>query len=179
MQVDRVRGSVRLPDGVMLDPGGIGKGLAADIVADELRRAGAAGALVNVGGDLRVCGRAPFSGGWLVGIEDPFDRAKRIAVHRLGDGGVATTTPVHRRWSRPGHPFHHVIDPRTGAPPPTDVASVTVLASHAWQAEVVAKAAALAGASEGVDLIDDLGLSGIVVSVDRRVMLSSRVGAFL
>ena len=44
---------VRLPSGVGFDPGGIGKGLAADLVVAETRAAGAAGACVNLGGDLR------------------------------------------------------------------------------------------------------------------------------
>ena len=53
---------VTLPAGARFDPGGIGKGLAADLVADELRSFGAAGVCVNVGGDLRVAGAAPGAG---------------------------------------------------------------------------------------------------------------------
>ena len=44
---------------VGFDPGGIGKGLAADIITAELMSDGAAGALVSIGGDLRVRGVAP------------------------------------------------------------------------------------------------------------------------
>src|SRR5438552_5965287 len=64
-------GHVRLPPGVAFDPGGVGKGLAADLVAGELVAAGAAGACVNVGGDIRVRGVAPGGGAWRVDIEDP------------------------------------------------------------------------------------------------------------
>ncbi len=56
--IDPIVGAVTLPSGVELDLGGIGKGLAADLVVDELLAAGAAGACVNVGGDLRAR-RAP------------------------------------------------------------------------------------------------------------------------
>ena len=78
-----------------------------------------------------------------------------------------------------GGPGRHVIDPRTGLPALTDVASVTVLAAHGWMAEVVAGAAAVAGLDYGVRLIDDLGLSGVVVSDAGTVHLSARLGAFL
>ena len=57
IEVDDDAGTVRIPDGVGFDPGGIGKGLAADLVAEELVELGAAGVCVNVGGDVRVAGR--------------------------------------------------------------------------------------------------------------------------
>ena len=47
---------VRLLDGVGFDPGGIGKGLAADLVATAAVDLGADGAMVSLGGDLRVAG---------------------------------------------------------------------------------------------------------------------------
>src|SRR5262249_18505013 len=56
------RHAVRLPAGVGFDPGGIGKGLAADMVVEELFARGAHGACVNVGGDVRVRGEAPDGG---------------------------------------------------------------------------------------------------------------------
>ena len=66
--VDQIVGAVRLPRGVHFDPGGIGKGLAADLVAEELMRAGAHGVCVNVGGDLRVEGESPDGGDWVVDL---------------------------------------------------------------------------------------------------------------
>ena len=41
---------------VTLDSGGIGKGLAADLVAESIVAAGAKGALVDLGGDIRAIG---------------------------------------------------------------------------------------------------------------------------
>jgi hypothetical protein len=60
--VDLARSTVTLPLGVGLDPGGIGKGYAADLLVEELLPRGAAGACVNVGGDLRVWFTARASG---------------------------------------------------------------------------------------------------------------------
>ncbi len=53
IEVDPVALLVRLPEGVGFDPGGIGKGLAADIVGEELADR-VDGICVNIGGDLRV-----------------------------------------------------------------------------------------------------------------------------
>ncbi len=55
---------VRLPIGLGFDPGGIGKGLAADLVVDELRHAGAVGVCINLDGDLRVDGTSPTGASW-------------------------------------------------------------------------------------------------------------------
>jgi thiamine biosynthesis lipoprotein len=48
VRVDRTTRRVGLPSGCGFDPGGIGKGLAADLVAFDLRRGGADGGCVNV-----------------------------------------------------------------------------------------------------------------------------------
>ena len=45
--------------------------------------------------------------------------------------------------------MHHLLDPRTGLPGESGVASVTVIAGDAWRAEVLAKAAFLAGPAVG------------------------------
>jgi thiamine biosynthesis lipoprotein len=50
---------VRLPADCGFDAGGIGKGLAADLVAEELMAAGAEGVLMSLGGDLRVDASPP------------------------------------------------------------------------------------------------------------------------
>lgn len=171
--------TVTLPAGTRIDPGGIGKGLAADIVAIELLERGARGAMVNIGGDLRAVGSPPTDDGWIVAVKDPFVPTGTIALPRLDEGAVATTTPDHRRWRTPDGPGRHLIDPRTGSGANTDVASATLLAAQAWMAEAFAKAAALVGFERAVDLIDDAGLSGLVISDSGQLSLSARMGAFL
>ncbi len=137
--------TVTLPLGVTIDPGGIGKGLAADIVVRELRAAGADGAMVNLGGDVRVVGRSPEGIGWTVSVEDPFDESSELTRVHLVDGAVATSSRLLRRWRRNGADVHHLIDPATGGSMDGDVAAVTVVAGEAWWAEIMAKAAFAAG----------------------------------
>src|SRR6185436_20158668 len=90
-------GTVRLPVGTGFDPGGIGKGLAADIVVDELRSDGAAGVCVNLGGDVRIDGASPSGDAWTVAVEHP-DRHGTIARVGVRSGAVATSTTLRRRW---------------------------------------------------------------------------------
>jgi FAD:protein FMN transferase len=165
IELDPLVNSVLLPDGVALDLGGIGKGRAADLLAAKLLDAGAAGACVNLGGDLRVAGEPPSPQGWMVEIDDPFETGDAGSVALL-HGAVATSTRLRRAWSRDGRPLHHLVDPATGAPAESGLASVTVLAGEAWWAEVLAKAAFVAGPEAGVRLLADQGVTGLLLHDD-------------
>ena len=145
--VDRGAGTIAVERGAGLDLGGIGKGIVADRVADALlATTGVHGALVNLGGDLRCLGRAP----------EPTPEAWGIAVHTidglaiaLADGAVATSSTTKRRWTTvDGVERHHVVDPATGRPAATAVASATIVAGRAADAEVAATVALLDGTVE-------------------------------
>ena len=169
--VDRRHDTVQLLGGVGFDPGGIGKGLAADMVSSWLvQERGVAGALVNVGGDLRAHGAVPPDG-WSVGIDDPFDPTRPpVATVRLSSCAMCTSTPLKRRWKAPdGSEANHVIDPRTRRPAVIEVASVTVNAPDAWLAEALATAVMLAGPEVGTALLRSAQASALVVGLDGRL----------
>lgn len=150
--VDAAAQAVRLPEGVGFDPGGIGKGLAADLVAGLLDREGAAGALINIGGDLRAIGYGPGGDDWTVAI-DPAATGTALATISLEGGAVATSTVLRRRWQADGDERHHLIDPATGRPAARELVAASVIAARGWQAEVLAKAALLAGVDDGLALV--------------------------
>ena len=152
IEIDRAGGRACVPEGTTFDPGGIGKGLAADLVVAELG-AEADGLLVNLGGDLRMVGTAPDPVGWVVSVEDPFGAVDELGRLAVPHGGVATSSSEKRRWQTAAGPAHHLIDPRTGRPADTGVAAVTVVAAEAWWAEVQATSLFLAG-PDGLDQLD-------------------------
>jgi thiamine biosynthesis lipoprotein len=165
--LDRLTGTVTLGTDVQIDPGGIGKGLAADLVVDRMLADGASGALVNVGGDLRVEGDGPDGAGWVVAVADPTHADAEIRTIALDAGAVASTWRTKRAWTAPdGSVRHHLIDPTTGAPAASGLAGVTVITGRGWQAEVLAKAAFLAGPVAGGELLEDHGVAGLLVADD-------------
>jgi thiamine biosynthesis lipoprotein len=128
----RVTGStIELEPGIRLDLGGIGKGYAADRVAERLAVLGPC--LVNAGGDIAVRG-----GSWPVGVTDDI-------TLELTRGGLATSGRDRRRWLRNGEEQHHLINPATGLPAEGTPIRVTVVADSAAAAEVAAKTAFLGG----------------------------------
>ncbi len=160
--VDRTDHAVRLPAGVGFDPGGLGKGLTADLVAERLDAEGAAGVVVNVGGDLRALGFGPGGDDWTVEI-DPAASGMALATVALEQGGLATSTVLRRRWRVDGRPQHHLIDPTTGRPADRGVVAATVLASRGWQAEVLAKVLLVEGVEAGFELVTGLGADAVLV----------------
>lgn len=163
IEIDEAGSRVRLAEGVGFDPGGIGKGLAADLVVSELADQ-AAGFLVNLGGDLRMQGRAPDAAGWVVAVDDPFDPTGEVARLAIPGGGVATSSSRQRRWETASGPAHHIIDPRTGRPAVTGAVAVTVVAAEAWWAEVHATSLFLQGPA-GLDLLDGT-VEALIVTAD-------------
>ena len=83
--VDATTGWIQLPRGTTLDPGGLGKGLAADIVVEQLILDGATCALVEIGGDIRVAGTPPVGDAWTIAVV-PGDR-RPAAPHRATRSG--------------------------------------------------------------------------------------------
>jgi thiamine biosynthesis lipoprotein len=164
---------IRLPRGSGFDPGGIGKGLAADIVAGELRAAGADGACINLGGDVRVYGPSPRGDAWTIAVDHPWC-ADPIARIGITDGAAATSTTLRRQWSVGGEPRHHLIDTATGQPSTRDLTYVTVVAANAWVAEVLAKAVLLHGTPNHFDLLAAMGAEGL--SVDERGYVDATPG---
>jgi thiamine biosynthesis lipoprotein len=165
-------GTVVVPPGLALDPGGIGKGLAADLAVAALRTRGATGALVSIGGDMAMSGRAVTDDGWFVQVEhaDPDDGI--LCTLAVEGGGVATSSTRSRRWVLDGHERHHQIDPRTGAPSTTDLVAVTVIGRAGWLAEVHATAAIACGSPSVLDYLADHGLSGLAIDTSGAIHLT-------
>lgn len=164
--------TVELPAGVGLDPGAIGKGLAADLVTEELMAAGAMGVMVNLGGDIRFAGSPGEDPAWVISVADErlpvdrLDRAFRWVSYQPGtSGAVATSTTLRRRWpsGAAGRVRHHIIDPATGAVADIDLVQASVFAEEGWWAEAAATAALLLGPQAAPAWLDAQGLSYVLL----------------
>ena len=173
VRVDVEGAIVHVPAGLGLDPGGIGKGLAADLVVAELLAGGTGRALLSVGGDLVAAGDPPGDDGWFVHVEDPFQPDRFALTAAVDGGGVATSSTLSRRWSHRGATAHHVLDPSTRQSSRTDLATVTAIAPTGWQAEVHATAALVTGRDGAIDYLETHGCSGVAIDLDGAVALTS------
>jgi len=148
-----------------VDLGGIGKGLACTWAAAELRGGGRA-ALVEAGGDLEALGSGPEGEGWRVGVEDPRGGPDPLAVLALHDAACATSSTRIRKWTVNGKDVHHLIDPRTGVPASSGLASVTVVADDTATAEVWSKVLFVTGRGQIRAKADQEGLAAMWIDYD-------------
>ncbi len=175
--LDGPRSQVWVPPGLALDPGGLGKGLAADLVVNELLADGSAGALVSIGGDLFAAGRPPTPTGWQIVVEDPLEVDHDLLTIEFDGGGVATSSTVSRRWQHDGSTRHHLIDPTSRDCSTTDLAGVTVVAATGWQAEAHATGAILVGSDGVIDYLRSNGLTGVGTTLDGSHFASDNLNA--
>jgi thiamine biosynthesis lipoprotein len=153
VEVDEQAGVIRRPGGVRFDSGGIGKGLAADLIAERL--AGQTRFVIGCGGDLRVGGTLPERQEVLV--EHPLTGAQDRRLY-IESGAVASSGINVRVWRREDGRFaHHLIDPRTGEPAWTGLVGATALAPTGVEAETMAKAALLSGPDGARSLLAEHG----------------------
>lgn len=162
--VDRAGCRVEAPRGLGLDPGGIGKGLAADLIVMELIERGAAGALACIGGDLACAGEPPQGDGWEIAVADPFCSGAELVRLEVGGGGVATSSTRTRRWRHRGRVRHHVLDPRCHRQSTTDLVAVTAIASAGWEAEALATQGLLASSGRVRATLESHGAAAIAVT---------------
>jgi FAD:protein FMN transferase len=131
-----------------VDSGGIGKGLGLRWALRAARRAAPeiGGLLLEAGGDLATAGIGPDAGAWSVGIENPRGGVEPLAVIRVRDGAVATSSIAVRSWIGPdGASVHHLIDPASGQPARGGIQAVTVAHRDPAWAETWSKALFIAG----------------------------------
>jgi len=131
-------GTVRVPDGVVLDLGATAKALAADLAAERAAVTTGHGVLVSIGGDIAVAGEPPRDG-WSVGISDSHRTAfadvdETVTLWR---GGLATSSTTVRRWRAGDTTLHHIVDPATGRPA-SGWRTVTAVADTCVDANVLA-----------------------------------------
>lgn len=131
---------LKVPRGLLLDFGAIGKALAADWAAHSISSTLGCGSMVSLGGDLATAGEAPPEG-WVVLVQDVAGDPSGCV--RLSSGyALATSSTQKRRWNHDGRQVHHIIDPHTGLPAEPVWRTVTVAAEscadamrsprHAW-----------------------------------------------
>jgi thiamine biosynthesis lipoprotein len=146
------------PDGeVVLDPSGVVKGWAVERAAAPLRALAETDVCLSAGGDLLCRTLDPAGAPWRIGIEDPRDPRRVLAVVPVTTGAVATSGTAHRGA--------HLVDARTGRSP-SGIASVTVLADSLTWADIDATAAWVQGQAAAAWLATRPGRTGFVVWAD-------------
>lgn len=166
VEVDPILGTVAYRDSrAEIEFGAMGKGYAVDRVVQLLVAAGVSSALVDFGSVVYALGTPLVEDGWRLGIRHPRDPNRVLGVVRVRDAALATSGDDQQSVIIRGVRYGHILDPHTGRPAARAV-SASVVAGTALEADTLSTAAFVRGPSKGVELLDGLGMDGMVASQD-------------
>lgn len=152
-------------DALYVDLSAIAKGFGADEASRALSALGLHDHLVDVGGEVRACGRRADGQAWQVGVERPGSELPGAACHAvpLNDCSMATSGDYRICFHQDGRRYSHEIDPRKGRPVEHGLALVSVVAPDCMFADAMATALLVLGPEEGWALAQRLDLAAYFV----------------
>ena len=159
IDIDRAGAAVSKTADVALDLSAIAKGYVVDRLAELLLELGVDNFMVEVGGELRLSGSNASGQRWKIAVEVPAlvqGNIQRVLL--LTDTGLATSGDYRNYFERDGVRYSHTIDPRNGYPITHNLASVTVLASTAAEADAFATGFMVLGEAETLRIAEAQGL---------------------
>ena len=128
--------------------------------------------LINAGGDIRVKGEKSRGRPWRIAIQDPEKRGNYPDVICMKEGAIATSGNYEIYFDREKL-FFHIIDPRTGRSPLTDI-SVSVVSKTACDADALSTAVFVMKPEEGIRFINSLPKrEAFIITRERRRLKSA------
>ncbi len=168
-------------EGMAVTFGGIAKGYAVDKAIEKIKESGIESCLINAGGDLYTMGVKPDGEKWTVELENPDDVAgedkeesdiEPVMVFSVTDRAVTTSGGYHRYYDLEKK-VHHIMNPRTGYSA-DGCKSVTIIAGSCMEADILATAVFVMGASDGMKLIESLDeIEALVIDSQGKIHESS------
>ncbi|VVD86332.1 ApbE-like lipoprotein [Pandoraea cepalis] len=170
---------VRKRGPVALDLCGIAKGFGVDELARVLSEHEIGSWLVGIDGEMRARGSKPDGSPWAIALEAPdYERHTSMGVIELSNAAIATSGD-YRRWADiNGARVSHTMDPRTGGPLCSSVASVTVIAPTCADADAYATALLVLGVKAGRDYAQRRRLDALFVVRDGDALRVIGTGCF-
>lgn len=163
-----------LTDSLPIDLGGIAKGYAVDRMSAVLDSLGWPVHLIQAGGEIRAAGRKQ-KGAWKIGIKNPRALDSLAGIVTLDSGrAISTSGDYERFFLKDGIRYHHIFDPKTGAPARGATVSVSVLCPTSLDCDAITKPLFVTGPARGRHLADSLGLEALWIRQDRTGLCTRR-----
>lgn len=174
VELDSINSTVFLKvTGMKIGFGAMGKGYAADKGRELMETKGVKAGIVNASGDMTTWGTKPNHKPWNVGITNPFEEDKYIAVVPLKRQAVTTSGSYEKYVEFNGKRYAHIINPVTGYPA-TGLISVTVIGPSAEMANGFSTSIMVLGKEKGLALIEKFPeYSCLLVADDGTVIKSA------
>ncbi|MGX8692895.1 MAG: FAD:protein FMN transferase [Clostridia bacterium] len=167
LEINAEKHTARISDPqASIDVGALGKGYAVERAAEWLERDGAAGYVLNVGGNIRCIGTRPDGSGWVTAIRNPDTSAEDYALRlRIADTACVTSGVYERFFTVEGVRYHHIIDKDTLLPA-AYYDSLTVVTKDSGLADALSTALFCMPWEESRALAEKLGAEALWIFPD-------------
>ncbi len=172
--LDEQERTITLMRPLLLDLGAAAKGLAIDLAAKELESF--EGYSVDAGGDIYVSGLNEHGKPWVIGIRHPINKEDMIDTIQINQGAVCTSGS-YERVSKVKKNTHHLIDPKS-KDSAKEILSCTAIAPFAMMADAFSTAAFIMGAKKGLQLFEENGLEGLIMTVSQEKKATTGWGGY-
>lgn len=158
---------------IRLDLGGVAKGYAAEKAKEILGKHSITKAMLDFGGNIVAVGRKNAGKTWTVGVKNPSGNDMAAAVG-CENTAIVTSGNYERYSEIDGARYHHILDPFTGCPSDSGVASATVIYGNSAAADCLSTAVFVLGAEKGMALIESIdGAEAVFIDANGNITLSS------
>lgn len=177
IELDAAKSTIRLKRiGQSIDANCITKGFAADEAAKIFTEKDVKSGLINLGGNIYVCGKKPDGREWRIGVQDPDGaRGKFIGYFDVHDRSVVTSGSYEKYFVSQGKKYHHIFNPANGYPVDNEIASVTVISPKSIDGDALTTCIFVLGVKKGLEFagtFDDIDV--LIVTADRKLYGTSQ-----
>lgn len=172
-RIRMVDDTVTVPFGMALDLGAVAKGYTGDQAAAYIKEQGITSALINLGGNVQAVGTKPDGSPWRIGLRDPFSEGN-VGTLTVENSAVVTSGGYQNYFmGEDGQVYWHILDPDTGYPARTGLASVTVVAPAGVKCDALSTALFVMGLDGALDYWRAHGdFELILITEDREIYLT-------
>ena len=153
--------------GMKINLASIAKGYAADEVKEVLAEKGIDSAIIDLGGNVFAYGDKEGSP-WRIGVQDPQAvTGTKLATVNISDRSIVSSGSYERYFIYEGKRYHHILDPKTGAPSENELLGVTIVSDDSIDGDALSTFIYVIGLEEGKKMVSEFdGVEAIFVTED-------------
>ena len=159
-----------------LDLGALAKGYIADLLIAYLKEVHVTSALINLGGNIVTLGPSTHQNknGELVFAIRKNPEKQSAYLSEVANQSVVTSGIYERSLTEAGRVYHHLLDPTTGYPLETEMASLTIISDASVDGEIWTTRLFGYPIPEALEILNQLdGIEGVIITQDQQILYSS------
>ncbi|MDQ1268442.1 MAG: FAD:protein transferase [Campylobacterota bacterium] len=158
--------------GIKVDLGGMGKGFAADKVAEYFRSKGASEVVISLSGDIRCLSVCKMD------VQNPFVEDEKMLSFESTNSDLGITTSGNYNRYVESTKNNHLIDPKAKKPQ-TSFISITLIGElSSSDLDAYATAASVMPAKKAYAFLDALGVGYIIMQSDEEIVISKNIAKY-